>query len=345
MTQVGNALCLLPPAGGQAAVRAALMAMNVLPSDVSPDRAGLQQLRTTLGQQAHAVAIVDIAAMKPALAHLLALAAFIQDPLVRKRVILTRHADGPVWDSERNWVKGLGFADLVAGLDASSLVAESRRLLIQVAAITGADAISADTLNRYFSAMQVRPDTQTPRGLIRKATGLSAEALATALASSAKALSRVHHLTAYPACFIGAEAVSWLASQYSMTRQKAVALGQALQALALTHHVVHEQPFSDGNFFYRTTVSSAADRLHPGAVLQSMTLASGVPVQDRSYRASNYPACFVGAQAVDWVHTHHKVRRHDAEIFLNRLHGFGLIHHVAHAHPVRDGHFFYRFAH
>lgn len=343
MQHTGTCLYLVPAESPRNTLRAAVMAMNVLPREVTADMAGLKGLRDTLQRDALAVAVIDLAAMQPAVPHVLALAAFLGEASASRRVTLLRCSDGPVWEPERQWVKGLGFADLLTDLDPVGLTAAPMPLLAQIAAGTGAAPIDATALTRYFSAMQVRADTQAPRGLIRALTGLDAEALASSLVSNVKALDRVHNLTTYPACFVGSDAVTWMATHYRVSRNKAVRLGQALHALHLLGHVVHEHGFEDGAYFYRAAVSSAADRLHPGAVLQAMRAAGGVAVKDRSYHLRSYPACFVGAEAVAWLHERYRVARHDAETFLNRLHGYGLVRHVKDAHPVRDGDFFYRF--
>lgn len=343
MPLTGTCHYLVPPDAPRKTLRAALMAMKVPPKEVAPELAGLKRMRDALVQDERAVAVVDLSTLPPTVQHVLALAAFLREAAVCSQVILLRCTDGPVWEAERQWLKGLGFADVLTDLDPVGLAIEPLHLMDAIAAATGAADMAAADLTRYFSAMQVRADPALPRSLIRALTGLSAEALASSLASGVKALDRVHNLTTYPACFVGTEAVTWLAGQYQISRNKAVRLGRALQSLRLLDHVVHEHPFDDTAYFYRAAVSTAADRLHPGAVLQAMRAAGGLEVKDRSYHLRNYPACFVGTQAVEWLHSRYRIARHEAEIFLNRLNGYGLIRHVTDAHRVRDGDFFYRF--
>jgi Domain found in Dishevelled, Egl-10, and Pleckstrin (DEP) len=340
-TTVPTALLCMPPGEARNAVRAALMAMNVVPQDILPSRTELGQLGNLL-QDAHTVAIIDLAGARHAAAHAMALAALLPSPEVRQRTLLTR-ADHGLWAADRAWVQAQGFADLAAQLDAVSLGSESAHLLDWVARMTGAQPLVGDALARYFSAMQIKPDASSPRGLIRKATGLSAEALCGALASNVKALNRSYHLKSYPSCFVGTEAVAWLVKQYTLPTDKAIALGAALQTLGMLHHVAHEHAFANEAFFYRTAVSTAVDRINPGALLRQLSSKAGVEVRDRLYHGKTYAQCFIGSEAVDWVHTTQKIARHDAEIALNRLHGFNLIEHVTREHPVRDGLFFYRF--
>jgi Domain found in Dishevelled, Egl-10, and Pleckstrin (DEP) len=341
-TATPTALLCMPPGEARNAVRAALMAMNVVPQDILPSRAELEQLAHTLHEDSHCVAIIDLAGAQHAAAHMVALAALLPRLEVRQRTLLTRPQRG-LWAADRAWAQALGFADLVAQLDPISLGAESSHALDWVARLTGAQPLQGDTLARYFSAMQIKPDATSPRGLVRKATGLSAEALCSALASNVKALNRLYHFKSYPSCFVGTEAVAWLAKQYVVPAEKAIALGVALQSLGLLHHVAHEHPFANEAFFYRTDMSTAAERTSPGDLLRILSSPKGVEVRDRVYLGKTYTRCFIGSEAVDWVSKAQKIARHDAEITLNRLHGFNLIEHVTHDHPVRDGLFFYRF--
>ena len=58
-------------------------------------------------------------------------------------------------------------------------------------------------------------------------------------------------LKLYPNCFVGNEAVSWLSDRLKISREEAIEVGQRLIDENWIHHVTHEQPFQDGNFFYR----------------------------------------------------------------------------------------------
>ena len=205
------------------------------------------------------------------------------------------------------------------------------------------EPLKGDALARYFSAMQVKPDAGSARGLVRKATGLTAEALCADLASNVKALNRVYRLKSYPSCFLGTEAVAWLAKQHSVSTDQAVAIGVALQSLGMLHHVAHEHTFANEDYFYRTAVSTAVERAPLGALLKMLSSKSGVSVRDRIYHGKTYAQCFIGSEAVDWVKKSQKIANHEAEILLNRLHAFNFIEHVARDHPVRDGMFYYRF--
>ncbi len=343
MTQTAapTAFICMPSGPARNAVRAAMMAMNVLPHDLLPSSADLQQLGTLLLSQDNSFALIDLSFIQPTAAHMPALASMMATQ-ARARIILTR-SDTGLWATDRAWAQELGFAGLFAQLDAAALTTESHDALDIVAQLTWTASISADTLHRHYSAMQTKPDTTSARGIIRKLTGLTAETLCSALASNVKSLDRTYHLKSYPSCFLGTEAVDWLTAQYTASRQQAVALGGALQTLGMLHHVAHEQAFADAPNFYRTAVSTAAELCKPSLVLRQLKSKGGVAVKDRTYLSKLYPQCFVGSEAVDWLCKFHKVKRHDAEIILNRLQNQDTIEHVTHEHPVRDGNFFYRF--
>jgi len=55
----------------------------------------------------------------------------------------------------------------------------------------------------------------------------------------------------YPKCFIGAEAVEWLAQRIQKTRQEAICMGQLLIERGIIHHVIDDYPFQDDYSFYR----------------------------------------------------------------------------------------------
>ncbi|MGD1855314.1 MAG: mechanosensitive ion channel domain-containing protein [Leptolyngbyaceae cyanobacterium] len=62
---------------------------------------------------------------------------------------------------------------------------------------------------------------------------------------------RRFRLTAYSSCFVGSEAVTWLAKTQNATREAAVRIGQTLVEEGILHHVTDEHPFKDEYLFYR----------------------------------------------------------------------------------------------
>ena len=57
--------------------------------------------------------------------------------------------------------------------------------------------------------------------------------------------------TSYPNCWVGSQAVDVIVARQPMPRHEAHRMLHRLMSLGLFQHVVNEQPFVDGNFFYR----------------------------------------------------------------------------------------------
>ena len=66
-----------------------------------------------------------------------------------------------------------------------------------------------------------------------------------------KIKNRRYKLKVYSQCFIGSDAVQWIVENLKLSREQAVRLGQRLIDEKWIHHVVDQQPFRDGFFFYR----------------------------------------------------------------------------------------------
>jgi small-conductance mechanosensitive channel len=62
---------------------------------------------------------------------------------------------------------------------------------------------------------------------------------------------RRHLLSVYRRCFVGSEAVDWLADHAGLSRSEAVAFGQRLVDLGQIRHVLAEHGFRDGHYFFR----------------------------------------------------------------------------------------------
>jgi Domain found in Dishevelled, Egl-10, and Pleckstrin (DEP) len=332
----------LASASAQNTMRAALMAHRLIPAELRPGPGSLGQLQRQLKNEPGSLAVLDLAALPDSVPHVLALAGALPEPAERARVLLTHERNG-LWPSDQAWVLELGFAGLWAQLDAPALTGQNHTLIRCLAEKSGHTALAPATLAQYFSALRVSAAEASARGRIRQHTRLSPEALAAALATHVDINDRTYHMDTYVACFTGVEAVEWLSNHVRVSRALAVQMGQDLQALGLLQHVVHEQAFADLPNFYRITLSGAVDACNMGAIYRQMRQPTGLALQDRKYLGRTYAHCFIGSEAVDWVHAQLKLRRHEAEILLNRLLRLGLLTHVTHDHPVRDAHFFYRF--
>ncbi|MEM9217546.1 MAG: mechanosensitive ion channel domain-containing protein [Cyanobacteria bacterium P01_F01_bin.150] len=62
---------------------------------------------------------------------------------------------------------------------------------------------------------------------------------------------RRYGLHVYDRCFVGSEAVTWIAKHQKATRDEAIRIGQLLIERGLVHHVTDEHTFEDEYLFYR----------------------------------------------------------------------------------------------
>lgn len=155
---------------------------------------------------------------------------------------------------------------------------------------------------------------------------------------------RLYHMKTYQECFVGAEAVDWIARETGLPREPAVEAGQALLDLGHVYHVAREQPFLDGFYFYRFAADSARlAAIDLNDLLTRLRSPGGVPIRDRTFHAIRFPACFVGAEAVAWLTRECGLTHNEAMTLGQRLIDLFVFHHVVDEHPFKDGDFFYRF--
>lgn len=62
---------------------------------------------------------------------------------------------------------------------------------------------------------------------------------------------RRYKLKVYPKCFVVNEAVAWMKSEFNLSTEQAIRLGQRLIDEKIIHHVVDRQKFADEFLFYR----------------------------------------------------------------------------------------------
>ena len=68
---------------------------------------------------------------------------------------------------------------------------------------------------------------------------------------------RRHRLTTYPRCFVGREAVDWIARNEGLSRADAIEAGRKLVLRGLVRHVLDEHGFEDAVLFYRFAADEA----------------------------------------------------------------------------------------
>jgi hypothetical protein len=260
----------------------------------------------------------------------------------RSRLALTRWGNGHVGPAERAWIKCLGFVDLIPEFDPADNEIRLHALLDELSQRLATEPPPPRKLEAYLRVFRTPGDPQTPRALIRRLTGQSAEAVAALLADELAIHDRSYRTTLYPRCFVGSEATDWVAEFFRLSRGDAQSVGQALGALGLIHHVEHDHDFHDKYLFFRLALSGASG-IDMSLALAALLDASGVEVKDRSHLGRTYPACWTGTEAVDVLTREFSVARHAARATLADMQQLGWIAHVVDRQPIIDGPYFYRF--
>lgn len=162
---------------------------------------------------------------------------------------------------------------------------------------------------------------------------------------------RMHALMRYPQCFVGSEAVEWLAEHLQVSRRSAVRVGQRLVALGHVRHVVDEHDFQDGHYFFcfsesATSIPPSADGMNlpeMSHVLRALRSSGGVSVRTRLRALVRYEECFSGKEACTWLMQHFNVSRAIAVWLGRELMKSGGLRHVFDDRPFGDNEELYRF--
>ena len=109
---------------------------------------------------------------------------------------------------------------------------------------------SPETMDRSLTEPAPLPDWTIP-GTAVTHTELQELAEAMRGPNGVEICDRRYRLNIYPNCFVGAEAVDWLMEHRNYSKAEAIAVGQLMMEQNMIHHVVDDQPFRDGYFFYR----------------------------------------------------------------------------------------------
>lgn len=332
----------LPSGGGADALRAALMAMGLIPQPLPLDAEPRRRALATLAEGA--LAFLDVA--NPALHGVRPLSTLLQalpEPSVAGRILLSRTRGGHVSPQDRAWARSLGFADLLpdwlGGPDRRGL----REVVAWVARATGLHELAP---HEWLTQTRVLAGAGLGQGAARAIvwglTGKSPEACVAGLVESLDITDRRWRLQDYPRCFVGSRAVEHLVHSLRRPREEVLALGQALGELGLLVHVMQEHPFLDQDLFYRLAWSDTLDRVDAADLWQTAEEALPRLTDTRSHHGRKYATCFVGREAVTLVADRHRLHRVDAWLALHRIAQWGWIEHVTRARPFIDGHFFYR---
>ncbi len=329
-------------ANGMERLRAALLAMGLIPEPLPLDAKQRTNILASLGDS-QSVAFVDIsAAPGRSTAPLADLCAKVPSGTSRDRIYLSRMLGGHVSPQDQRWAQALGFADLVPTWEGRDHAREFRDTLLRLAAQTGVRLPATKDLTQYLRVLAQASDAVPARSLVHRMAGRSPEDLAEQLSTTLDIRERSWSLSHFPHCFVGNEAVDVMAKRLDAPRDTVVAVGAALGTLGLLVHVAHEHSFADQSLFFRLAWSRTLDAVSLGQLWQGLVSSLPTITQTRLHHGTSYADCFVGAEAVAQLATSHKLSRFDAWLALHRLAQWGFIEHVLHEKPFIDGTFFYR---
>jgi hypothetical protein len=353
MTTQGTAIVAVDDLDQESMARVALLAaglsVRLLPRDArSLDE--LFALAPALGQRT--VLVLDPARLAR-FGHRLDRVAAAARTRLRACAVIALFADRQrVLPTVAAWAVKHGIGACIARLSRRRLAATAGRLIDAVLGILGREW-DASRLRDYASAL-LHQRTQTAdrfdacdRALeMLERSGVDAAELMQrfAGANGVECADRRWRGTVYPDCFIGEEAVGWLARELGIERARATEVGQALLECDEFYHVAGEQPLRDGHYYYRlhrhTTHLAALDL---DAVLDAMCSLSGVTVANRHWHGMAFARCFIGTEAAQWLARCFRVEFGEAVTLGQALLETHAFRHVADEHDFVGTGLFYRF--
>jgi hypothetical protein len=288
-----------------------------------------------------ALCLVDLAELRKSGLNLLSLSQTAKNPMDLRRVFLL-NTDGHVQPGMVRFAKALGYGGISADLDPRFPNEGLKELLSWMDATVDGLQARPGRLQSYLKTVLISVSQESARSLIARYSGLSAESLCGRLQRHIEVKDRSYRLKTYPACFLGNEATQFLQEQYKLRELQAVALGNALMALGLIHHVAHAKTFAKDELFYRFSVNREIEEASLKGVWDILSEGKALEIADRSYLGVNYPNCFVGQKAIDILVAKQAMTRVHAWGVLHQFHQLHMIEHVAQQHGIIDGNFYYR---
>jgi hypothetical protein len=262
-------------------------------------------------------------------------------------IVATAGSRLEVSEPERRWARTHGAFDLWPELSMTHASAGTLARLASLSAALELGELDLDALRQSLRVLANEvADAEGDIAARLASRGIDTGEIAARMRASAGVplSERRYRLKWYPRCFVGSEAVDWLVRGYGLTREEAVDLGEHLLDRGVIHHVVKEQPFSDGSFYYRFGgLDPKLDAIEIDALAAAMRDPDGLDIRERTYLGRAYADCFVGRDAVDWMSATHGVDRESAVTLGQRLVDLRLLHHVLDEHDFIDGYYFFRF--
>lgn len=250
-----------------------------------------------------------------------------------------------------SWATSIGATAVVGRLVRRRLHEASAPLLRAAGAERNEERIA-----HYATALLGRPEADAPdadadadAASIEAANALGADlpALARELADGAvEVVDRTWRMKRYPKCFTGAAATAWLARRLGVARPLAAQVGRALQAQGALYHVVGEQAFQDGEFYYRSALPT--DRMLEisfETAIEAVAGPAGPVVANRTWRGLSFPRCFVGDDAATAVGATFRIDFAQSVGVLRALLELHVFRHVVDEHDFYGTGLFYRFGH
>ena len=315
--------------------------------DAFPDASDLKRKLDKPANAQELVVMFDLAAVATAGMRIANACSAVKRHDGNARIGLIASATHHIHDAATDWAQQSGADVIVAQVNAWRWAATGEPLL---AALLGDGERVAAATRRVKPYLRVAMHaTQGSSSHVQarliaaaEADGINLTALAFRMQRSGgvNIADRRYRLRIYPECFVANEGVTWLERALSVTRENAVAIGQALQAAGLIYHVAREQPFSDEENYFR--VAQIPARWNVESFYALCRSDAGFSVLDRSYRGATYPRCFVGSEAVEWMQAQGRTLNEALSIG-QQLVDMSLIHHVLDEHPFKNEKLFYRF--
>ena len=253
---------------------------------------------------------------------------------------------------EQAWARGVGIGSLLPGSSVAAWKESLAPVLLRVLESLGPVDFDEAALEHCTREL-VRKGEEPRPGPIKDSfvdafrlerEGVSAASVLALLQGpgGVEVSERTFRGKTYADCFVASEAIDRVEASLGLRRSLATAACAFLWRTGRIHHVLRRADFADDFLFFRFS-GSREEFEHVDLAEAAAALRTGVPVEDRTYLAKSYEACFVGSDAVQWLASRYRISRGAAETIGHRLLELGAFRHVLNEHGFVDGNLYYRF--